>query len=62
MQPFWPEARRSRGTLLRPKGQADGNREAPARVSPGMNALASLALFCLAGLVSSSAYALGLLG
>ncbi len=62
MQPFWPEARRAGGTFLRPDGRANGNRADARRVEPAMNVLASLALFCFAGLVSSSAYALGLLG
>jgi hypothetical protein len=62
MQPFWPEPRRAGGTLLRPEGRAGGNRTDVRRVEPRMTVLASLALFCFAGLVSSSAYALGLLG
>jgi hypothetical protein len=62
MEPFWPEPRRAGGTLLRPEGRPNGNRVDVRRVEAGMNVLASLALFCFAGLVSSSAYALGLLG
>jgi hypothetical protein len=62
MQPFWPEPRRAGGTLLRPEGRPEGNRTTVRRVEPGVNVLASLALFCFAGLLSSSAYALGLLG
>jgi hypothetical protein len=62
MQPFWPEPRRARATFVRPDGRSRGNRTDARRVEPGMSVLASLALFCFAGLVSSSAYALGLLG
>ena len=62
MQPFWPEHRRAGGMPVRPDGRPNRNRAQARRVEPGMNVLASLALFCFAGLVSSSAYALDLLG